>query len=271
MNDNKIIPEVTLTFIEDKLGRRFLSYDDISDYMNVPTLHVKVVNTDGKESVYPVFQQNAMQYGEYSQYMKMHGCACCSLTTVLVGLRRSKSGYMPQDTIAQVEKKHFPHHEFNKNYNKPLRFQMPVSLYGISKILEKEGISNHYVGHYKEKEAMEVIERHLHTGNPIIFETSRVRHKNRLIYRINDKKYAGSYHTMVMLGIDLEGMVVFTDSATRAWAGDQQRLKRAPLDELITYMFPQKITEDTHVYFHRRRETGGFILVQAWKKEGFPK
>ncbi len=267
MNENNKIPEVTLTFIENKLGHRYLSYGDISEYMNVPTLHVKVINTDGKEKIYPVFQQNAMQYGEYSDYMRMHGCACCSLTTVLAGLRRSMSAHMPQDTISQIEKKHFPPHVFNKNYGKPLRFQMPVSLYGISKVLDQEGISNHYVGYYKEKKAKEVIVRHLLTGNPIIFETSRVRHKNGLIYRINDKKYAGSYHTMVMLGIDLEGMIVFTDSATRAWAGDQQRLKRASLDELITYMFPQKITEDTHLYFHRRRETGGFILVQAWKKD----
>lgn len=45
---------------------------------------------------------------------------------------------------------------------------------------------------------------------------------------------------MILLGVDEEGQVVFTDSATRDWAGEQQRLKRAKLPELISYMFPQK-------------------------------
>ena len=77
-----------------------------------------------------------------------------------------------------------------------------------------------------------------------------------------DKKYAGSYHTMILLGVDEEGQVVFTDSATRDWAGEQQRLKRAKLPELISYMFPQKNVGDTHLYFSRKRNTGGYILIR---------
>ena len=76
-----------------------------------------------------------------------------------------------------------------------------------------------------------------------------------------DKKYAGSYHTMILLGVDEEGQIVFTDSATRDWAGEQQRLKRAKLSELISYMFPQKNVGDTHLYFSRKRNTGGYILI----------
>lgn len=45
---------------------------------------------------------------------------------------------------------------------------------------------------------------------------------------------------MILLGVDEEGQIVFTDSATRDWAGEQQRLKRAKLSELISYMFHRK-------------------------------
>lgn len=61
---------------------------------------------------------------------------------------------------------------------------------------------------------------------------------------------------MILLGVDEEGQIVFTDSATRDWAGEQQRLKRAKLPELISYMFPQKNVGDTHLYFSRKKEYG---------------
>lgn len=67
---------------------------------------------------------------------------------------------------------------------------------------------------------------------------------------------------MILLGIDEEGQAVFTDSVTRVWAGEQQRLKRAELSELMTYMFLQKNVQDIHLYFSRRRNTGGYILIQ---------
>ena len=85
--------------------------------------------------------------------------------------------------------------------------------------------------------------------------------KKSCIESFFDKKYAGSYHTMILLGVDEEGQVVFTDSATREWAGEVQRLKRADLSELISYMFPQKNTEDTHLYFSGKKNTGGYILL----------
>ena len=92
--------------------------------------------------------------------------------------------------------------------------------------------------------------------------TSRMRRKGKRIVHFFDKKYAGSYHTMILLGVDEEGQIVFTDSATRDWAGEQQRLKRAKLPELISYMFPQKNVGDTHLYFSRKRNTGGYILIR---------
>ena len=245
----------------------YLEYgEEIFSLLDQPCLHVRVHNPEGNTRVYPVFQQNAMIYGEYSEYMKMHGCACCSLTSVLAAMRRSMAGYMPQDTIRTVEKKYLPRWDYEKNYSRHVSKQMPVTLYGISQILKKESIQCNYVMHFERKTAMDVIDRHLCSGNPVIFETSRIRYKKNLPVSFNDKKYAGSYHTMIMLGYDRQGKVIFTDSATRSWAGDRQRLKWADLSELMNYMFPQKNTESNPVYFQKRKNTGGFILVYAWEK-----
>ena len=233
---------IHLNFLTDNKGKKFLSPSLPNSDLNGKIL--KVIISDGStKRVYPVFQQKAGIYGEASEYILRQGCACCSLT------------------ICEIEKKHFPKEVYEKNYGKVMARQMPVSLYGISVILKKEGISCEYVGNFEDNYAKKQIMEHLQKGSPVIIETSRMRRKGRKIVRFFDKKYAGSYHTMILLGVDEEGQVVFTDSATREWAGEVQRLKRADLSELISYMFPQKNTEDTHLYFSRKKNTGGYILL----------
>ena len=113
--------------------------------------------------------------------------------------------------------------------------------------MQEEGVSCEYIGDFEDKAAEKQMMEHLYKGKPVIIETSRMRRKGKRIVHFFDKKYAGSYHTMILLGVDEEGQVVFTDSATRDWAGEQQRLKRAKLPELISYMFPQKNVGDTHL------------------------
>ena len=183
------------------------------------------------------------------------------MTTALAAFVEKYAKLTPDQTVYEIEKKHFPKEIYEKNYGKVMARQMPVSLYGISVILKKEGISCEYVGNFEDNYAQKQIMEHLQKGSPVIIETSRMRRKGRRIVRFFDKKYAGSYHTMILLGVDEEGQVVFTDSATREWAGEVQRLKRADLSELISYMFPQKNTEDTHLYFSRKKNTGGYILL----------
>lgn len=251
---------IHLDFMTDDLGRKFLSPILPKNGLNEKTLNVMI--SDGNlHRIYPVFQQKAEIYGDYSEYMTKHGCACCSLTTILAGLVDKYKNLTPDKTIYEVEQKHFPQKIYKENYNKIMARQMPVSLYGISVILKQEGISCDYVGSFEDSTARTQIMNHLQEGNPVIIETSRMRRKGKRIVRFFDKKYAGSYHTMILLGVDAEGQVVFTDSATRNWAGEVQRLKRADLPELLSYMFPQKNTTDTHVYFSKKRNTGGYILV----------
>ena len=252
----------TMIFRKDGAGRQFLCPASLSEKLYGKQLNITVTGVNGSQREYPIFQQKAENYGKYSEYMTRHGCACCSLTTLLAAYKPEYRNLRPDQTIEQVEKKHFPKKVWQQNYSKHIARQMPVSLYGISCILEKEQIVHRYVGDFQDKDGENEIRAHLLSGRPVIIETSRMKRENGRIVKWFDKRFAGSYHTMILLGLDENGQVIFTDSATRTWAGEWQRLKKATLEELIAYMFPQKNTSDTHLYFSCRKNTGGYILIE---------
>ena len=254
--------EIRLCYITEKDGRKVITPPQEDLLLDQARLDVTVEDPEeGTVRRFPVFRQNAMTYGDCSEYVKRHGCACCSLTTVLAAYVPGREKLTPEETIKSVEPFYIPERVYSRNYAKPMARQMPLTLYAISGILNREGVKNTYVGPFKDGEAGEQILAHLYSGRPVIIETSRMRRWRGHIVRLNDKKYAGSYHTMVLLGVCEDGRILFTDSATRSWAGKIQRLKQEDLSVLISYMFPQKKEGDTHLYFHRRRGTGGYILI----------
>lgn len=212
---------IDLKFQQDSEGKKILSPVLPESGLNESRLDVEITD-ENFGRIYPVFQQKAGIYGKYSEYMTRHGCACCSLTTVLAAFVDRYRELTPDRTISEAERKHFPEKVYEENYGKVMARQMPVSLYGISVILKKEGVSCQYIGNFEDVAAQTQIMEHLYKGKPVIIETSRMRRKGKRIVRFFDKKYAGSYHTMILLGIDEEGQVVFTDSATRDWAGEVQ-------------------------------------------------
>lgn len=252
--------EAKYHFEKVQSGRSYLMADQLPDSTNVPRLDVSIRYPDGQERIYPVFAQSAGQYNDYSDYMTRHGCACCSLTTLLAAYRRHFKDLNPGYTVL-VEADILGEEAWIKNYSKSIARQMPISLYGISRILSHYHIPNQYVRDFQDDEAVREIKNHLYHCHPVVVETSRVRRKNSHVASIFDKKYAGSYHTMILLGIDMEGYAVMTDSAFRSWSGNHQRLKRVRLEELINYMYPQKSTRDRHLYFSKRRNTGGYLLI----------
>lgn len=221
-------------------------------------------NSKGEGRMFPVFSQKAENYGDYNQYLRLHGCACCCLTTVLAAYSENCRKLTPDKTIEEIERVCLDAGQVKKNYSRPVSRQMPVSLFGISTILKTYGIANRYIGSFQDGKALLQMKEHLYRGCPVIVETSRIRRRKGRIASINDRKYAGSYHTLILLGFNERGRVLFTDSADRAWAGNRQRLKEAPLDEMINYMYPQKNPADDHVYFSRRKNTGGYILVDQF-------
>ena len=262
------IPEIILRYKRNKEGDWYITASGNPEALAEPRLMVRTyreeegdLGPDHKGAVFPVFAQNAMEYGVYSDYVNHHGCACCSLTTLLAAYCPAYRTLRPEDTIGIVERKHFPEEIWRANYSKPGDKQMPVTLYGISRILTAEGVENRYIGPYREKKAYDTIKNHLKAAKPVVIETSRIRKKRGVPVSIDDRKYAGSYHTMILLGFDHTGKVVFTDSATRDWAGQRQRLKRDRLESLMQYMFPQWNFQAANLYFDHRWNTGGFILI----------
>ncbi len=269
------IKSVTLQRNRDDKGDYYLTFRGNPSVLNDEEVFVKMVNapeaggsSEGKkgraERIFPVFRQNAMNYGEYSEYIRDHGCACCSLTSMLAAYCPQYRNLRPEETITRVERKHFPENIWKKNYGKPEKKQMPVTLYGISRIFEEEGILNRYVGPFRDREAEREIRDHLRRGMPVLVEASRLRRWKGLPVSLNDRKYAGSYHTMILLGLDKKGYVIFTDSATRDWAGDRQRLKRDSLPNMISYMFPQINRKATNLYYDHRWNTGGYLLTNVF-------
>ena len=252
------IPEIILKYQKNSDGDWFLTAKGDPRDLACSQLLVRT-----SFASFPVFAQNAMTYGDYSDYINHHGCACCSLTSLLVAYCPDYRALRPDDTIRIVEAGHFPDEVWMANYSGSCQRQMPVTLYGISRILESEGIRNRYIGAYRDRQAYFLIEKHLKSGRPVVIETSRIRKKRGIPVSINDRRYAGSYHTMVLLGYDRTGKVIFADSATRDWAGSRQRLKRDRLSSLMQYMFPRINPKAVNLYFDHRWNTGGFILIDG--------
>ena len=59
---------------------------------------------------------------------------------------------------------------------------MPVSLYGINKILNNNGIQTEYVRRFSDAEACQQIISHLKTGNPVVIEAKKGKMGEQLSY-----------------------------------------------------------------------------------------
>ena len=256
MNEENVIK---FSWTRDGDGPLYLKVDEAPAALDGDRLDVWV-----GDRYYPVCRLAVLKEGEYGDYLARHGCAACSLAMALCAFLPDRFGDLrPDQVVGELEKKHFSGLAWNWNYKKPVSLQRSVSLYGMSLILHAEGVANRYVRNFEDVAAFYEIREHLRSGKPVIVEVSRCRRKNGQIVSLIDRKYAESYHTIVLLGYDRHGRVIFTDTSDRDWSGKYQRLKKARLTELINYMYPQKKTRDSHVYFTKRRKTGGYILIDG--------
>lgn len=233
-------------------------------YVNVITESYTGKSTDfsmltanGKERTYRLFKQNAHNYPRYDSYLAWHGCATCSLATVLGAYNESYAGILPSSVIDGVEKQYTSGKDWRREHvNRSLRAQMPLSLYGISSILKASGVDNDYVRTYTESEARKDILSHLKTGNSIIFE---VRQKNNRTGK-RTRRWTNSYHTMVLLGVMTNGKVLLCDSVDRSWYNGGQRLKTVELSDVMEYMFPCTSFSES-MYYNGASSDGGYIKI----------
>ena len=219
------------------------------------------VNGDSGARTFRVYAQNPSTLKKRT-YISMHGCAASALTTVLSGYTKNYAKYTPAKTRKLLEKKVFGTKKWKANYNKSLSRQMPVSLYGISRVLNYCKIPSKYVRYFKDTKAVKEIENHLKTGNAVIIEVNNHKQKNGKISSAYTTKWATSKHTMALLGMTDTGKVIVADSAYRSWSGKKQRIKYTTMKELVQYMIPCKVTSKSY-YYTSVAASGGYVLVNV--------
>ena len=142
---------IHLNFLTDNKGKKFLSPSLPNSDLNGKIL--KVIISDGStKRVYPVFQQKAGIYGEASEYILRHGCACCSLTTALAAFVEKYAKLTPDQTIWEIEKKHFTKEVYVKSKRKVIDLASMIKpfadeiLYASedSKSMEMPDVTNYY-------------------------------------------------------------------------------------------------------------------------------
>ena len=154
---------------------------------NDPYVTAKINSRSGRRSFH-IFNQ--LLWGKnLKSYVPAHGCAVCSLTTVLSGYTKKYANYTPNMTRTILEKKVFGS-AWRRNYGKSAKAQMPVTLYGISRILKKCGVRNKYVTRFSSnKKTAKIITRHLSKGEAVVIETNNHRQKNGRISGRYDSKW----------------------------------------------------------------------------------
>lgn len=203
------------------------------------------------DKTYKMYCQFARNYKGYNDYLASHGCAATSLTSILRAYVDGCSKWTPYDTIKNAEKKVAGETTFNKNYDKKLSKQMPITLYGISKVLDYYDISHLYVQSFSsDKTVKKDIAAHLKNGYPVVFIVSQTNRETGE----TSSKWTNSYHTMVMIGIDNKDNVLIGNPA------GSQRLQLVSLDEMIDYMW--SCTDDPDgFYWNGKKRCGGYIKI----------
>lgn len=92
------------------------------------------VNSENGTRKYTIFGQHKNPWKK-TKYLDMHGCAVSSLTAVLSAYSKKYRNYTPVQVKNIVEKKALGTAAWKRNYSKPVLRQMPISMYGISKVL----------------------------------------------------------------------------------------------------------------------------------------
>lgn len=181
------------------------------------------------------YAQSAYEYGDYSDYIAMHGCALCCTTTV-VRAWDPEGDWTPEKVCADLEPQADPE-GYEKNYAKSLPKQMPLTLKGISRILACKDIPHQYVTEFDKNDLIEDLTENLRRGYMIVYEAGR-----------------GGYHMMMVLGVLTDGSFIISDSV------GADRVKTVSGETLADQMFSCK-KEPQSSYFAGRKTAGGYIVV----------
>lgn len=211
---------------------------------------VFVKNSEGHIYKYNIYKQNS-SFDTYEKYMAYHGCSACALTTLLNATVPELEDHTPDKVISEVQRETFGDEVFEKNFRKKMRSQMPVTMYGITQILDKYNVKNKFVYEFTNEAAVAEITDHLKNGNPVMIT---LRRKN------GNTKWAGTVHTLLLIGLDEKGNAIVCDSANKSWSGNNQRVKFGNVEELVKFMWSSSELS-TSAYYSGRKGTSGYILI----------
>lgn len=175
------------------------------------TADAVVTNKEGTEYNYRLFKQNA-GYDNYSDYLSAHGCSTCALTTILRTTVPELSDLTPDKAITDVIYPVIGEKAFNKNFDKAMRRQMPITLSGMMRIFDEYGVEYKKPTTDPDKRAKE-IRKWLRNGDPVIFTFGNG----------SSAHLSRHTHTVLLLGIDDDGKVILGDSLHKSksyWGSD---------------------------------------------------
>ena len=184
---------------------------------------------------YRNYAQGAYDYGDYSEYVAMHGCAACCTATAL-GAWNSEEDWDPEIVVRDLEPE-ANEKAWKKNYAKTMTKQMPLTPKGISRVLSLKNIPHTYVPSFDRDTLEEDLRRHLKKGLPVIYQAGN-----------------GGYHMMMLLGLMTDGNVLVSDSV------GYYRVRVSSLESVTGQMFSCK-EEPNASYFSGRKTAGGYIKV----------
>ena len=235
------------------------------------TFTASMTNTQGYTYNYKLYYQKsdglAYKYTKYHDYLDMHGCSTCALTTILNATVPSLADMLPDEIIEKVIKNVAGSTVFDANFSKSLSSQMPIGLKGMSAVLDAYGVENKYVYTYDTASAAAEIRKHLANGDPVIFT-------------IPKSTYAGGVHTMLMLGLDDNGRVIVGDSlyqASSKWGSNNGLIKfnttssstSSKVEKICKYFDASTTKIDNVGFFYNGRKGNiGYILVYGSGSEG---
>ena len=223
---------------------------------NLPYADLSMYNSDGKLIHYRCWHQSGHIYGKYSTYLAWNGCATCTATTILSSFNPDYQGLTPDDFIDNVEKG-YDMTGFHRIHPSGNPRTLPLSLHGMTEILNSKGVTAEYVPSFSSiEEAKKDILDHLSTGNPVVFE---VRMKNNKTGK-KSTRWTGSIHTMILIDTTEDGKVIVADSVNRAWYPGGQRFKKVTLDDLASYMYSSTKTPSGY-YYKNKESDGGYIKI----------
>ena len=206
------------------------------DFGGGPSWDMEVLAGPDQVRTYRNFAQGAYDYDAHDDYIAMHGCAVCCATTI-VRAWYPEEDWTPDRVMDELEPEASPE-DYEKNYAKSVRRQMPLTLKGISRIFTLKDIPHTYVTEFDEGTLIEDLKGYLAEGKPVVYEAG-----------------SGGYHMLLILGLLPNGDFLVSDSV------GMNRVKPVSPERIQEQMF-SCTKEPVRSYFAGRKTAGGYIVVE---------